>query len=217
MTQNSTWSLLIHRNVLYHAEAGKISFAIVKRDTLRMTVPDNLASPYDYFEIPNVSEFDNSPIISHTRKPGMIVSYNTSGSWVEKIQTQSEDEFLIGIFVPNSDNPIIDPHFKDKAPTLEAYLRKSEKADHRSWSDYYDNGKALNLVTRIQTTMTRNVNKKINKEEKSEKNVKDNQISNVVGKALLPPRGYGKSSNRNPSSRSNGKYRRKYKNKAFHL
>ncbi|MBH0231378.1 hypothetical protein [Halobacillus yeomjeoni] len=189
------------RNVLKKAEAGKISFALVKRDVLRMTVPDNLASPYKYFDIPNVSDVENSPIISHTRKPGMIVSYNTSGSWVERIQAQNEDEFLIGIFVPNSNNPVIDSHFKNNAATLEAYLRKSEKADHRSWSDYFDNGKSLNLVSRIQTTMTRRVNQKIDKQEKDVKNVKDNQLSSVVGKALLPPRGYGKNSNKKPSSR----------------
>ncbi|TGB03505.1 hypothetical protein [Halobacillus salinus] len=195
---------IITRNTLDNGEAGKISFALVKRDTLKMTVPDNLASPYDYFDIPNQSDMDNTPIISYTRKPGMIVSYNTTGGWVEKIQTQSEDEFLIGIFVPNSENPVTHPDFKDKAPTLEGYLRKSEKADHRSWSDYNENGKYLNLIKRIQTTMPRRVNQKIDREEKNEKNVKANQLSSVVGKALLPPRGYGKTSNRKPGKGGNG-------------
>lgn len=191
------------KNVLSDSEAGRISFAIVDKNKMLMAPPNNLPSPYEYFDVINHGGTENAPIISHTRKPGMIVSYNTAGEWVDKVQPQNENHFLIGLFVPNSDNEIINSHFKEHAPTVEAYLRKSEKADHRSWYDYLYLGKGLNLVNRVQKTLTKRINKIIIKEDTIGETKRDTQLSNIVGKALLPPRGYGKS----PGKEGTGKPR----------
>ncbi|PBB06921.1 hypothetical protein [Salimicrobium humidisoli] len=182
------------RGILKESEAGKLSFAIVHEDKLRMAPPDNLPSPYRYFDIVNYGENENYPIISHTRMPGMIVSYNTSGGWVNKVNTQDEHHYLIGIFVPNSTNEITDVHFREWTPNVEAYLRSTEKADHRSWADAPYRGHRLNLVDRIQKTLTKRINNKIGRKDKPTDTQRDAQLSNIVGQAILPPRGYGKSS-----------------------
>ena len=74
----------------------KISFAIVDKNKMLMAPPNNLPSPYEYFDVINHGGTENAPIISHTRKPGMIVSYNTAWEWVDKVQPQNENHFLIG-------------------------------------------------------------------------------------------------------------------------
>ena len=62
----------------------------------------------------------------------MIISYETVGPWVNRIPNPS-NEFLIGVFVPNNSNSLLDEY---SGISLEEYLRGSEQADRMSWSDY---------------------------------------------------------------------------------
>ena len=79
----------------------------------------------------------------------MIISYRNDFSI--KINT---DEFIIGLFVLNSENKITRP----KEINLDEYIRQSEKSDHMYWADY-------NLVkNEKQVAIVGNINNQIKNE-----------------------------------------------------
>ena len=72
-----------------------------------------------------------SPIISYSRKPGMIIRYDTQNSnWVPKINGLSDDELLVATFRLASDRRV-----KKINDSLEEYVRSCEKPDHYDWED----------------------------------------------------------------------------------
>ncbi len=67
------------------AIAGYINYLKVNASDLKMTPPDNLPSPYVFISKDCSDEINNYPILLFTRKPGMIVSYETTGDWTNGI------------------------------------------------------------------------------------------------------------------------------------
>lgn len=191
--------------------AGQIAFVKADRALLKMPPPDNYPDPFQF-----INQFDTEgdfipPIIAYTRKPGMIVNYETSGIWTDSIPKTPKDEFIIGLFVLNSMNEV-------KSTTtpmpLEEYIRKGEKADHTSWNDWIGNSKFA-IVSKI----ARHVNSKIGKKyaigEKTtlRKNI---GLSKALAEILLPPENFGTRATppTTPPSGGNGK---KSKNLSFYL
>ena len=71
-----------------------------------------------------------TPIIVYSRKPGLIVSYETvSSKWIPSVKC-SEDEYLIGYFVLKSS-----ARLRKADMDMEAYIRSCEQAIHNSWND----------------------------------------------------------------------------------
>ena len=194
---------IIIRKYLENTEAGVLTFAKINRKYLGMDAPDNLPDPYSYFDVENPDEKLNKPIVCFTRKPGMIVSYETTDKWVQGIPSSNLDEFIIGIFVPNSENYLKDGiHFLDSKninsgfnDSFEEYLRKSELADHKAWTDYsiLVNGKNDNpgIVKKIQnqvSTAIKNIFQEVQKNTDKEFNT---LLGEKFGKLVLPPQSFG--------------------------
>lgn len=142
-------------------------------------------SPYTYIGIENNTSNGNRPIIGFCRKPGMIVDYQISNKWADKIPNTPEDEILIGIFVLNS-NAIFKDYFK-----LELYIRKSEMADHNAWDDVYIEEKNYGKVVATICKNTKKIIQDSLKENELNKPRRVIGISQKLGKLFLPTIGYG--------------------------
>ena len=142
-------------------------------------------SPYTYIGIENNTSNGNRPIIGFCRKPGMIVDYQISNKWADKIPNTPEDEILIGIFVLNS-NAIFKDYFK-----LELYIRKSEMADHNAWDDVYIEEKNYGKVVATICKNTKKIIQDSLKENELNKPRRIIGISQKLGKLFLPTIGYG--------------------------
>ena len=165
-----------------NAQAGNVNFLKVTSEDLKMDFPDNLPSPYYYIDKISSDSMYNDPIVMYTRKPGMIVSYSTTGDWTDTIPKSEIGEFIIAIFVANSKNTL-----SGNDMTLEEYIRGCEMADHKSWQDWSVDGEKKQIIQRIQ----RGVRKKI-KDDYSTITVGTEDKKNLgLGKALadilLPP------------------------------
>ena len=107
--------------------------AFGKVTTKELSILDkHLPTPFEYCMAENHSGEKNSPIIAFVRKPGMVVNYETSSNDVVGSISSSPDEYIIGVFSLNSSNRITRPI----SLNLDEYIRKSEKSDHTSWTDY---------------------------------------------------------------------------------
>src|SRR5690625_7316916 len=85
--------------------AGKVAYIKVNSEALQMLPPYNKWSPYEYIDEHSYSETEtNVAIISYVRKPGMIINYEVDSKWTQGIEETGEEEYIIGIFVPASNN-----------------------------------------------------------------------------------------------------------------
>lgn len=201
------------RNYFEHNKvnnAGRVVYKKFSKQELDMLPPSNMQSPFACANVKNGLSEQNSPLLMYTRKPGMIVSYETNGEWCKGLGGTDEGEYLIGIFVPNSDTKLLnsDEGVKD----LEAYLRKSEMADHTSWTDIIVKGKPFDILGKIRGQVRRKIKDSFEEKETNiEKEVK-NTFARNVGKLLLPPAGFGRrASSRNRGG--NGQIRNKFTKK----
>lgn len=174
--------------------AGTFVFIKLNKEQLKMVPPINKKSPFLHINIEGTNKYGNKPVICYTRKPGMIVNYETSetkGGWIDHNIQLSDEEFVFGIFVLNSTNEIFNLH-KD----FEEYVRKSEMAVHNSWEDYpvKINGKndKLTIITRIKSKV-RNELSEIYGPSKNTIEFKqiNGEFSDFFGKMLLPETGFG--------------------------
>lgn len=175
------------RNVLQSSEAGFLAFTKIDRNMLKMNPPYNKSNPFMYLNCGITDTEKNRPIITFTRKPGMIVSYETIGPWTEGIDATEKQEFIIGLFVLNSGN-----HLSGEKLSLEEYIRKSEMADHNTWLDYTYKTMNPRIISRIQ----KNVINKVSKEFSAKDDVEEARLSSGLGKLygdlLLPPENFGR-------------------------
>src|SRR5690606_16663417 len=88
--------------------AGWIGFGKFTADDLKMTPPHNNLSPWMQIFGRDLEGDSNPAIICFTRKPGMIVNYESVGKWVDGIPKTPKDQFVIGLFVANSANRLKD-------------------------------------------------------------------------------------------------------------
>lgn len=168
--------------------AGWISYAKIRADQIGMSPPDNQYSPLVcYFGTEETGE-GNPPVVMYTRKPGMIVGYESSGKWTEGIPRTPQNEYIIGIFVPNSGN-MLQPLFGEIP--LEEYLRKSEKADHASWSDWNQpHGKAP-VIARIIRGIKGHITKSFSQKPAVTPAEKNIGLGRFLASVLMPPEGFG--------------------------
>lgn len=199
------------RNVLKVGEAGYICFTKVNRKQLKMECPDNKPDPYEYFNCVNSESDKNKPVITFTRKPGMLVDYETVGPWTDGIQACDKDNYILGVFVLNSDNELINT---ESRYSLEEYVRKGEMADHTSWNDFsLKNNANPRIVSKIQGHVRDKIAKEYTDDNPADINKRTSVFSKEFGELLLPPDGFGKKPS--VSQRKNGNTKRNKKKSDF--
>lgn len=179
------------RKYLEDTAAGTLTAVKVKREDLKMLPPYNKPEPYMYFGCEKYDEAGHRPIICFTRQPAMIVSYETVGAWTSGVAEAGEDEYLIAVFVLHSYNQL------KNAPvnmSLEEYVRKSEMADHTSWSDWSEETYNPRIITKIQNGVSRTLGKVFAPAEESRQPKAKSGLGKMFGDLLLPPDGFGRSS-----------------------
>lgn len=185
--------------------SGKVAYVKLTKEDLRITPPNNLPSPLMQLLNSEVKHDFNPPIFAYTRRPGMIVNYEQAGYWTDGIPKTSTEEFLIAIFVPNSDNYLLS---KSEVPEIsfEEYIRKGEKADHTSWNDWNLEGYRLSIIAKIQQRVRKLISDTFKTNGHTESESKTTGLSRSLGQILLPPQDFGrlpvgpKSENGNSSS-----------------
>lgn len=188
------------KNELINQKAGCLVYTKVNKKSLKMIPPDNKFSPFKYINVENLAEDNNKPIVLFTRRPGMIVAYETTGEWVDSITETSSDEFIIGIFVLNSDNKLID----SEDISLEEYVRQSEKADHTSWNDWTIGVTNHRIISKIQSHVRSAISKTYNGINESENDRRNTGLGKLFGDILLPPENFGNRASGNIGSSNGG-------------
>lgn len=187
------------RNDLENGKVGTVVYTKVSRDELEMTPPNYLESPYLYCHC-DVNDTElNQPIIMYTRKPGMIVSYESIGEWCNGIDKTDKDHFVIGLFVLNSENNLKSEY----GVSLEDYIKDCEKSDHNDWHDTpcIKNNKNPRIIKRIKTHVSDKIGKSYAKKENDREKNRNTLLGNKLADLLLPPEGFG----RRPKSASKKK------------
>lgn len=182
---------ILRKRDLIEYECGKFIYTKVNRDEMGMNL-EHLPSPFTYVNMVDVgSDSYNTPLVTYIRKPGMLISYKTDGDWAGNGVSCNDNEFILGLFVLNSNNEI-----KHSNVSLEEYIRKGEKSDHIEWFDHaLDGGKKIDIVKSI----TRGIST-ILKTQFSDKNEDqaESTTNRVFGKRLaklvLPDHNYGNGS-----------------------
>lgn len=201
------------RKVLDVTKAGTIVYTKVSRELLQMNYPNNRPTPYMYFNCDIKDKEKNKPILFFTRKPGMIVSYENIGHWVDGINSTNKEEFIMAIFVLNSTNKLVGTN---EEYTLEEYVRKSEMADHTSWGDFSIGNFNPRIVSKIQGQINSKISKEFSAEEEDNISKLNSGLGKMFGDLLLPPENFGnKPSNGNSGISSTDIYSEKHKSIIF--
>ena len=181
---------IVVRKYLEDTSVGVLAFAKVSRQLLGMNAPDNKPEPLMYFNSEMDSQDGNMPIVCFTRKPAMIVSYEHDSAWVpNNVRSSSNEEYIIGLFVLNSFNRLKNC---PSALTLEEYVRKSEMADHTSWSDWSEGLYNPRIVSKIQSGVNKLLNREFATVQEQDKPKINSGLGKMFGDILLPPEGFGK-------------------------
>lgn len=170
--------------------AGKVAFVKADMESLRMTVPNNKRTPFEYLDLPVHSGESNPPIVTYLRRPAMIINYETEGKWANGVEHTSEEEYIIAIFVPDSERVV---ETTEEKMSLDEFLRKGEKADHSSWSDIMLDSRKYTIVERIQKRVSEAIRNSYNKKTEDINASRSGALSKSLAKSLLPPSGFGKS------------------------
>lgn len=183
--------------------SGCIAFASLNKNYLEMNPPYNNPSPYYYFGLDDDNKDSNRPVISYARKPGMLVEFADTGQWVQGIPESVNNEYLVGVFVLNSNRRFLQNLGMDENDTLEDYVRNTENADHIGWKDGTYKGITLKIIEKTQKHVAKVIAGSIKPEELKSKGKAENKLSRDLGKLLLPPVGFGTSPNRIKSTKKN--------------
>ena len=184
------------RGVLNTTSAGMFAYAKFSSSQLHMGPPDNEKTPYQ--QISNASvpmDGGNNPIIMFTRRPGMIVVYDYDGQWTHKMPHSGPDEYIIGLFIANSNNTLksITDSRTGGPLTLEEYIRQGERADHSSWTDRNIEGNNPKIVSSIQRNVINKIKKKYTETVVETPEKQNIGLAHALANLLLPSNDFGNS------------------------
>ena len=138
-------------------------------------------------------DYSNRPLVTYVRQPGMLINYEDSSKWTADIPPTGLDEYVIAIFVLESNAIVYDD--TSVYARLDEYVRQGEKADHISWSDpiLRTNDKQYDLVDVLKRKVNGSLKSKYatKHEEASGKSQASSLMSKVFTDKLLPTEGYG--------------------------
>lgn len=180
------------------SRAGTLAFLKLTDEQLLMTAPNNNKAPYQQITncVVPMEDGRNTPIIMFTRKPGMIVGYDFDGTWTHRMPRSAEHEYIIGLFVANSENrmkDIIDPKTTTEI-SLEEYIRQGEKADHASWTDRNIAGTNPRVITKIQNGVINKISKQFKEKDSDVTEKKNVGLGHALANILLPSSDFGRRS-----------------------
>ena len=141
------------------SEAGKVAAMRISCDDpiLKMQPPDNYPDPLvqagESFAGLNQTP---PPLVAMTRKPGMIVAYNSHGDWVQGIKPDPDGFYLLALFVLRSEAQMASDY---KNRSLDEEIRQNEPPAHDCWKSGIGlGGRNLKLVERIIAGVKRAIN-----------------------------------------------------------
>ena len=173
---------------------GYIAYKLYSPGELGMLPPENNPSPFIFIKNEEgTDDYKHGDIIlSYYRKPGMTVTYDTRGEWVNRIKSNNEGtgDILMVVFVLFSANRFIHPDIK-QFQTLEEYFRASERADHMCWYDISVNDMNPRFLDKIQKQVGSKISGKYKKHEDLPE-MQNSSLSRLFGDYLLPPQGFGR-------------------------
>ena len=210
------------RGVLENTTSGYLAHAKFNEHQLNLDAPNNNKTPFQQISNIYVSmEGENSPIIMYTRKIGMIVGYDVDGQWTHRMPKSKENEFIIGLFVANSENTlkyIKDPGEPASNLSLEEYIRQGERADHASWSDRNIDGNNPRIITNIQKNVIKRIKAKY-AEIPPDNTVKTpSGLSTALATLLLPSQDFGRRPTGQKDDKSGGESNhRNHRNSYFKI
>ena len=172
--------------------AGKIVYTKINREDLGEDSVEDI-----YRQICNNNDFgqnnSNPAIITFCRKPGMLLKYDVGEAWSNGINNNSINDYIIGIFIPNSEKDFFVKESHGKKYIFEEYLRESEKADHCHWDDLPN----YNIIKKIQKNIQNKINNKfVVKEDITVVNGIGSKLNSKLTELFLPSVGFGKKANK---------------------
>ena len=192
---------------------GTFYYTLLSKHDLRMEIPYEYESPFaqikNELEEP---EKEDKVIVSFCRKPGMILKYDVDEAWSAGIITPNKDEYLIGLYIPNSKNSMI---IDGRKITVENYLRASERAEHNDWNDInefsFEDGYIVKtshcrFVEKIQKKIRSKINElSTNVVEKPLEHFSGSKLSRKFATLFLPKYGFGNIPDDAPPGKDGGK------------
>lgn len=170
------------------SNAGIISYISVTAEDMLMNPPDNEPSPYADIDREE-AEAAREPILAYTRKPGMIVSYETDSNWTHSMPKTDGTEFIICLFRSDQNSVLTDKLITTKVKTLEDYLRNSENADHMGWKDTNLGKENPTIVRKIMTNIKNKISSRYKDSRPSGEKKLNIGLGRKLGSQLLPPEG----------------------------
>lgn len=189
------------RNILTKGGTiGVLSYAKISESILRMLPPENEPNPYSFAGEYNVDRSANPPLLCYIRKPGMVVSYETTGAWVDGVLPTNGGDYIVALFVLNSDNEVKDYPGR----LLEEYVRKGEKSDHTAWYDWPFADRQSYIVSRIKSNVSKLLRQTFAQLGAGPTTLTHSGLEKALADLLLPPDGFGHRSNENARTGSHG-------------
>ena len=172
--------------------AGRIVYTKLSKEELGGESTEN-----PYRQIFNNNDFgqnsSNPAIITFCRKPGMLLKYDIGEAWSNGINNNSLDNYIIGLFIPNSDKDFFIKETNGKKYIFEEYLRESEKADHCHWDDLPN----YKIIKKIQKNIQNKINNTfLEKEDVIVVNGIGSKLNSKLTELFLPAVGFGKRANK---------------------
>ena len=177
--------------ILAKSTIGWLSYAKVSEKDLGMAAPNNEPNPYVFIGRYDIERDTNPPLLAYIRKPGMVVSYETTGDWLNGVQPTSGADYIVALFVLNSENEVLG--YQDKL--LEEYVRHGERSDHTSWSDWAFTSRQSFIVSKIKINTAKVLKQTFTPTQVSTDTLLHSGLERALANFLLPKSGFGKGSN----------------------
>lgn len=168
-------------------KAGALSYVLADKELLGIVPPENCYVPYVYCDTDFEENDTNVPLIGFCRKPGMVVSYETSGDWLYRVPDSADGEhFMMAMFVLNSYNGLTGTDYD-----LEEYVRKMEPNDHMSWVDGTFNGENYSFIKNIKSNVSKILYNVLFRGDQGEGKRKMSELGKIFS-WILPPEDFGR-------------------------
>lgn len=175
---------------------GTLSMVTVTRDFLQESMGEFYPSIYKYMNLLHHDETTNRPVLTFTRKPGMIVSYETESPWLNRAKSTDKTEYNIGMFVLNSKNMLRSEYLvNEKVTTIEDYVRAGEPSDHTKWEDSPTIIENTTIIKNLINNTSRKFSNTLYEKPEPYKGDVKSVLSGRYGDILLPSTSFGKKAN----------------------
>ncbi|WP_461202534.1 hypothetical protein [Enterococcus sp. N342-3-1-2] len=176
---------------------GYVAYAKLSLSQLGM---EQNYSPFSYVNHEDLEDKQGKghALLAYSRKPGMVIEYETEDSpWFKNVNL-TDNTFILAFFVPSGEALLRESYqnnYSKSYTTLESYLRDTENADHAKWIDKTEGQKRISLVTRIQKYTANAISNTFALEDPRDSNSLTSALQRKFGQILLPPENFGKSAN----------------------